>query len=199
MSGSTQQPASAAAAVPEKAIAYFELAVSLYLWRWPALSLAVENEWGGPDSSEKRDWLAGVLADLFTSSKSEVDVEDVEDVAAQVLSDEFSVVLEDDSAYDVATAICGAWKACQEGRFEGIEALKVQFQNAKPVEKKIAKAKDGDESDSSSGTDAEVDDDQPAGEAMEIDEPVRQKPAPIVDDDGFELVQAKGKGKSSRR
>ncbi|CCG81183.1 Pre-rRNA-processing protein TSR2 [Taphrina deformans PYCC 5710] len=176
----------------QKATAYFELAVSLYLWRWPALSLAVENEWGGPDSAEKRDWLAGVVADLF-SGTGQADEEDVEDVVTQVLSDEFSVALEDDSAYEVAVAIVAAFRDCQQARFEKIEALKVHFQNARP-RATVSRAEGDGESDSS-GTDAEVDPEEPAvgtgGEAMEVDAPGRAEP--VVDEDGFELVQSKGK------
>lgn len=175
----------------QKIVAYFELAVSLHLWRWPALTLAVTNEWGGPDSSDKRDWLAGTIADMFTTAKNAPEIEDIEDVLSQVLSDEFSVVLEDDSAYDLATAISLAFTECQEGRFEKIEQLKVQFQNSKPPPpKKVV----DDESDSSSGTDGEVEE---QGEAMEVDAPARQEP--VIDDDGFELVQGKGKGGGRRR
>lgn len=210
MSNSTDIPTQT---IPEdKAIAYFELAVSLYLWRWPALTLAVSNEWGGPDSSEKRDWLAGTLADMFTTSKSSPpEIEDIEDVATQVLNDEFSVVLEDDSAYDLATAICLAWTDCQDGRFDKIEQLKVHFQNSKPTapvaKKQQQKTGDettaGEDSDSSSGTDAELDGEegeeggQTAGTAgaMDLDPaPVPTRQEPVVDEDGFELVQAKGKG-----
>lgn len=35
------------------------------LHMWPALTLAVENQWGGPDSADKRDWFAGAVAELF--------------------------------------------------------------------------------------------------------------------------------------
>lgn len=182
---------------PQKSTAYFELAVSLYLWSWPALTLAVQNEWGGPDSSDKRDWLAGTLADLFTASSKEPEIEDVEDVCVQVLSDEFSVNLEDDSAYEIAVAVCGAWKECKEGRFEKIEAMKVRFMSLPQQQSKAQK--NADESDSS-GTDAEVDEEQNSAErsdAMEVDEATsmtQQNREPVVDDDGFELVQPKGKG-----
>jgi pre-rRNA-processing protein TSR2 len=43
----------------------FEQGVALALHLWPALTLAVQNNWGGPDSSDKRDWFAGVIVELF--------------------------------------------------------------------------------------------------------------------------------------
>lgn len=250
--------------VPAKALAYFELAVSLYLWRWQALSLAVENEWGGPDSSDKRDWLAGVLADMFTipfstsssssssSSKPQstlsstpatgtagateassgrmatgrdVEPEDVEDVAVQVIEDEFSVVLEDDSAYALGVQITGAWKQCLAGDFSTIDALHTAFKNAKPglsgaqssSSTAVAGTRAGERSGSgsgseseSSGTDAEVDEDEErqtmqSSDAMDIDSQQEQprvapatKPDPIIDEDGFELVQPKQKNHRQR-
>ncbi|KAL2130305.1 hypothetical protein VTI74DRAFT_6655 [Chaetomium olivicolor] len=43
----------------------FEQGVAFSLHLWPALTLAVQNNWGGPDSSDKRDWFAGAIVDLF--------------------------------------------------------------------------------------------------------------------------------------
>ncbi|KAK4234875.1 Pre-rRNA-processing protein TSR2-domain-containing protein [Achaetomium macrosporum] len=43
----------------------FEQGVALALHLWPALTLAVQNNWGGPESSDKRDWFAGVIVELF--------------------------------------------------------------------------------------------------------------------------------------
>ncbi|KAK4154360.1 Pre-rRNA-processing protein TSR2-domain-containing protein [Chaetomidium leptoderma] len=43
----------------------FEQGVALSLNLWPALTLAVQNNWGGPDSSDKRDWFAGAVVELF--------------------------------------------------------------------------------------------------------------------------------------
>ncbi|CCC13112.1 hypothetical protein SMACR_06330 [Sordaria macrospora] len=43
----------------------FEQGVAIALHLWPALSLAVQNNWGGPDSADKRDWFAGAVVDLF--------------------------------------------------------------------------------------------------------------------------------------
>ncbi|AEO64101.1 uncharacterized protein THITE_2109881 [Thermothielavioides terrestris NRRL 8126] len=48
----------------------FEQGVALALHLWPALTLAVQNNWGGPDSSDKRDWFAGAIVDLFPDVSS---------------------------------------------------------------------------------------------------------------------------------
>jgi pre-rRNA-processing protein TSR2 len=43
----------------------FEQSVATALHLWPALTLAVQSGWGGPDSADKRAWFAGALVDAF--------------------------------------------------------------------------------------------------------------------------------------
>ncbi|KAI0216698.1 rRNA accumulation- protein, partial [Massospora cicadina] len=43
----------------------FTEAVSHIFMLWPALNLAVQNEWGGPESKEKRDWMKQVIIEEF--------------------------------------------------------------------------------------------------------------------------------------
>ena len=45
----------------------FEQGVAITLHLWPALTLAVQNNWGDGDAADKRDWLAGVIVDMFPS------------------------------------------------------------------------------------------------------------------------------------
>ncbi len=66
---------------------------------WPALRLAVDESWGGPDSREKRRWLAGEVVDMFEQSipspsrkNSKIETPDavyVEEMLLQVMSDEY--------------------------------------------------------------------------------------------------------------
>ncbi|KAK4034421.1 Pre-rRNA-processing protein TSR2-domain-containing protein [Parachaetomium inaequale] len=57
--------ASTASPSPATCQSTFEQGVALSLHLWEALSLAVQNNWGGPDSADKRDWFAGAVVDLF--------------------------------------------------------------------------------------------------------------------------------------
>ncbi|KAI1325024.1 Pre-rRNA-processing protein TSR2-domain-containing protein [Xylariaceae sp. FL0255] len=52
---------------PETRQAQFEQGVAISLHLWTSLTIAVQNQWGGPDSADKRDWLAGVIVDMFPS------------------------------------------------------------------------------------------------------------------------------------
>ena len=62
----------------------------------------MQNQWGGPDSSDKRDWLAGTLSERFASEPL-TDQEDIEVMLLQVLEDEFGVRCEDETEVAVAT------------------------------------------------------------------------------------------------
>ncbi|EAQ85134.1 hypothetical protein CHGG_09148 [Chaetomium globosum CBS 148.51] len=50
---------------PATCQANFEQSVAISLHLWEALGLAVQNNWGGPDSADKRDWFAGAVVELF--------------------------------------------------------------------------------------------------------------------------------------
>jgi pre-rRNA-processing protein TSR2 len=94
----------------DEAQAKFTHAIALIIHSWSALSIAVENEWAGPESSNIRDWLGGQIVDLFhfppTPTKIP-DAEYVEQLLTQIVEDEFELRLEDDSAYQVCALLKG--------------------------------------------------------------------------------------------
>ncbi|KFZ12585.1 hypothetical protein V501_04138, partial [Pseudogymnoascus sp. VKM F-4519 (FW-2642)] len=98
------QPSSSGEPTSEQKSAQLDLGISLSLFLWPALTLAVQNNWGGPSSSDKRDWFGGAISEYVTSS-TEVDEEDVEAMLVQVMLDEFEVAVDDGSAGEVADDI----------------------------------------------------------------------------------------------
>ena len=91
----------------DQAQAKFTHATALIIHSWSALDMAVQMELAGPESSNIRDWLGGVIVDMFPFSPVAAtgnkipDVDDLEDVLLQVVEDEFELRLEDDSAYQV--------------------------------------------------------------------------------------------------
>ena len=109
----------------------FTLGISLlFKTQWTALKLAVDMQWGGHDSEDKRDWLIDVMVNYFDKSNififnfqfnfyiyfdynlifvlfenidgKDTDVDDLETILNQVMTDEFNTLLEDDSAYQVS-------------------------------------------------------------------------------------------------
>lgn len=186
----------------------FEQAVAYTLHLWPALTLAVQNSWGGPDSADKRDWFAGAVVDLFpefTDSPSkgnapvEPDMEDVEAVLLQVMIDEFEVNVDDDSGAEVAGQIIRVRSQCAAGLFDEVNALRERFEKLKgnKVDHMFTRAQDADQD-----TDWETDDSQDeddGGADVTMDEAPtqgsapREKPVQQVDEDGFVMVTKKKK------
>ncbi|RCI16729.1 hypothetical protein L249_2762 [Ophiocordyceps polyrhachis-furcata BCC 54312] len=184
----------------------FEQAVAYSLHLWPALTLAVHNGWGGASSSDKRDWFAGAIVDLFpafaenaTTQPDEPDVDDVEEVLLQVMADEFDVDVDDESAADVARVIVDARVQCALGQFGPVDALRERFcaRGGASVDAMFKQAPD-EETDSEWDTDGsqdEADADGGADIAMNDAPPLatvaKGKPEPQIDQDGFTMVTKK--------
>ncbi|KAK9467234.1 Pre-rRNA-processing protein TSR2-domain-containing protein [Lipomyces arxii] len=103
-------------------VSRFELGVCMAIYNWEALSVAVQSQWGGPESSDKRDWMTGSVVDLYDELES-VDPEDIEVRLLQIMEDEFEVAVEDDSAYDVAANITRIFTQCKDGDFALVDSL----------------------------------------------------------------------------
>lgn len=199
---------------PSPQILLFARAVLSILSLWPALTIAVKEQWGGPESADKRTWLASTLIDEFESraqflpgtsppivdpkSDHPLDFDEIADLLHQVMSDEFDANIEDESIELVAKDLGRVWGLIVEGKGEG--AVEELEKRAEDREKKGVMAtkgqgpatEEGDEdTDSESGS--EEDDD-----GMDVDEAPqlvpRERVEKVVDEDGFELVQ-KGRRK----
>ena len=112
----------------EKIQSKFDLSVALTLSTWPALTLAVQNSWGGPESSEKRDWFAGAVSDLLLA-KPDADVEYVEEFLLQVMVDEFDANIEDGSGEEIAAKIVGLRKLTLQGDFTLVDTMYQQWED----------------------------------------------------------------------
>ncbi|EQB46864.1 Pre-rRNA-processing protein TSR2 [Colletotrichum fructicola] len=186
----------------------FEQAVALSLHMWPALSLAVQNHWGGPDSADKRDWFAGAVAELFpaytkiangqavpaSNAIEEPDTEYIETFLLQVMVDEFEVNVDDETGFDVAERIIKIRADCAKGKFEAVDELRKNWESRKgaKVDGLYKKIEGGDqetdwEDDSEDDEDGDVDMD----EAPQLVAAPKEKPQPEVDEDGFTMVTKK--------
>lgn len=181
---------------PEKIQCKFDLSIALALSTWPALTLAVQNSWGGPDSSEKRDWFAGAISDLI-SATPDADVEYLEEFMLQVMNDEFDVNIEDGSGEEIAAKIIGLRKLTLQGDFGMVDEMysKWQERQSKGSGGKINfqdVSRDEDEDDTDWDSDdideEDEDDDVEMGEAPALLKAPKEKVQPKVDDEGFTEV-----------
>ncbi|KAF3936757.1 hypothetical protein ABW19_dt0202344 [Dactylella cylindrospora] len=167
----------------------FENGMTILLNTWPALSLAVEQEFGGPDSADKRDWMCGAVADLFTSTPA-TDAEDLESFLLQILEDEFETALEDDSAYIVSQRILLLRQQCSSNDFSGVETLQGIWARIGKNKAKVQVVREDSDSDDEEEGEDEMDVDMDEAPQLVA---VKERVEKVVDEDGFELVQKKGK------
>ncbi|CAK45937.1 uncharacterized protein An11g04500 [Aspergillus niger] len=176
---------------PQTATQYLDLGITLAINAWPALTLAVQSNWGGPTSSDKRDWLCGAISEMI-QERPETDAEDLEDVLIQVMNDEFDVVVDDESAGMVAVQIMEMKGQTEKGEFGAIQEMWEKWQSKKGASE-IAGFQRGedqdDDDDDSEDEDGDMEmDDAPAPALVRAP---REKVEPEVDEDGFTTVVSK--------
>lgn len=177
----------------------------------------MQNNWGGPDSSDKRDWLAGVIVDLFpsfvdiaaaasVSSQSnntqpqstklpeEPITEDIEETLLQVMFDEFEANVDDQSEAEVADRIMKCRTQCAAGNFTLVEELRARWLDTKG-KKVVAQAAADPDQDTDWEGGSDDDDDESSNADVDMDDAPalvsvtpKEKPQPEVDEDGFEKV-----------
>lgn len=169
--------------------------------QWPALSSAVANNWGGPNSADKRDWFVGAVSELFDNDTCanpenlEIEQLDVEDRLLQIMQDEFDVNLEDESEIMVAEDIMRLRKQVMErGDLSMVEELRMRHEKkGGAIAKGMVEQKNGsnDSDDDDDDDDASTDDASQDVDMTDAPQLVAQRAprqAPVIDDDGFETV-----------
>ncbi|KZZ89613.1 Pre-rRNA-processing protein TSR2 [Ascosphaera apis ARSEF 7405] len=172
----------------DKASANLDLGVSVILYNWSALSIAVQNQWGGPKSTEKRDWLCAEIPEILRN-RPETDDIDLEEILMNVMMDEFDVAVEDDSGALVAEEIIKVRDWCVRGEFDKVQALWEEYDKKQKkggdvnvMQGKTENDDEDDEDDEEEGEeDTEMTDAAPT-------RPPREKIEPEVDEDGFTTV-----------
>lgn len=190
----------------------FARGVVALLELWPALTIAVREGWGGPESEEKKTWLASEILDAFEAAPTvdgadgphidkqaaeepPLDRDQIADLLAQIMSDEFEAAVEDDSIDPLAADIVRLWRdVVAPGERSGEDTVSALERKAEEVSKTGVKATNGGgevEVDSEGGEwESEDDDDDDDDEAPQlVPAKEKEKQEPVVDDDGFTLVQ----------
>jgi pre-rRNA-processing protein TSR2 len=173
----------------------FDLGIWYALFNWANLTVAVQNEWGGPDSSDKRDWLAGQISELFANEPS-TDAEDVEVMLLQILEDEYGVRVEDETEVNVAREIMLIRKEIGEGKTDTVDRLQKKWETSKgkEVDTGSVSVRESNQEAEWDSVDEESDEDGDVemGNAPAL-VPAKPKAEPEVDEDGFTKVIGKKK------
>ncbi|KAI0120889.1 Pre-rRNA-processing protein TSR2-domain-containing protein [Hypoxylon sp. NC0597] len=199
--------ASAVGPTPEVRQLQFEQGVAISLHLWLSLTVAVQNNLGGPASEDKRDWFAGAIVDMFPSFvdlakprkpsqkiPQDPDAEDVEATLLQVMWDEFETNVDDESEIEVAERIMKARAMCAAGDFAFVEDLRRRWLDTKGKTVKVQEVDGGDQEtdwESDDDEDSEEDDDVNMDDAPALVAAPKERPPPEVDEDGFTKVTRK--------
>ncbi|ORX68390.1 hypothetical protein DL89DRAFT_294281 [Linderina pennispora] len=95
--------------------------------RWTALELAVKNGWGGRNSQTKREDMVDEIVNHFddlVKKKKKPEPSDLEDLLLDIMSEDFNITLEDNSAIEVARSICSIFAECLTGNFTTVDKLR---------------------------------------------------------------------------
>ena len=167
------------------------------LHSWTSLSIAVQNSWGGPNSSEKRDWFAGQISVLMAETPN-ADVDYMEEFLMGVMNDNFDAYIADGSAEEIAAKLVGLRKLTLQGDFTLVEEMQAKWQER---QKTIGDAKIdvryvervGDEQDTDwDSDDPEEEEDVEMKDAPQLVKTPKERLQPKVDEDGFtEVVNKK--------
>ncbi|KAF2472574.1 uncharacterized protein BDR25DRAFT_324409 [Lindgomyces ingoldianus] len=182
---------SGASASPAQIQSKFELGIWHSLFNWQVLTIAIQNQWGGPDSEDKRDWLAGAISEIFQNQPA-TDAEDIEVVLLQALEDEYGVRLEDNTEILVAREIMAIRKETAEGNFATVEALQAKWEERKGKAVPTGSVQITEYSQDAEWDSVDEESDEDDEDIDMSDAPplvvAKPKPAPEVDDDGFTKV-----------
>lgn len=206
MLNGVQPPTQGGKIDPSEILPQIDNLISLHLHLWPALTVAIQNAWGTSSPAlgeDKRAWFAGALSDLFSQGQIR-DVEDLEDIMIQVMSDEFEVVVDDDTLEETARGIWSGRAQILQGNASEVTRLMSVWEEKKSKKTKvqIVQGPDVDQD-----TDDDEDDDTWNGfsdnreEDVDMDEAPalvdvsqnKKKAEPEIDEDGFTKVVGKKK------
>lgn len=180
-----------------EAKAGFEEGVGLIFSQWTALCLAVEQQWGGPDSEAKADYLIDDVVQWFYKKKEHY-VDDLEMELVDGLLEDFQLEAEDGSPRQVATSLIALYQACCHNDAGPLQQLRQQYTaggSGAAGSRPVTGGADAEGSSSSDEDDMDEDmQEAPAAVPMSAAAAAgaaQPRPGPIVDDDGFELVQTR--------
>ncbi|XP_037489185.1 pre-rRNA-processing protein TSR2-like [Triticum dicoccoides] len=179
-----------------QAAAALQEGIGLVFGRWTALQMAVENEWGGPDSRAKADQLAASILSWFTNSKGPYYYEDLEDMMFDRIYKSLNSNFADGSIREVAEQFFMMHEECLENNFSSIEKLRNTRPQGNVVSQSRQMVTEEDDDSLDDGDEPSMGEDKAArSDDMAVDQPKPSKPTPGAD--GWTVVHPRrGQGKN---
>ncbi|CAH3046280.1 unnamed protein product [Pocillopora meandrina] len=89
--------------------------VQFVLSNWSVLQVAVENGFGGADTTEKAKWMVDVVNQVLRDNNT-IENYELEDYIEEILFNEFDTMVEDGSLSKVAQKLCEFHRLWKEGK-----------------------------------------------------------------------------------
>ncbi|KAF2803157.1 uncharacterized protein BDZ99DRAFT_468495 [Mytilinidion resinicola] len=195
MSAPPLSQANGATMTPEQIQEKWELGIWHTLYNWEDLKTAIQNGEGESDGEDVRDWLAGRISEMFDEDPG-TDALDIEVVLLETIEDNFLVRLETDSEVKIAQNIMKIRDEISKGNFSTFDALHAEWlkNKDKPLQKGKIRVVETNQDWEGDSVDEESEDDEDDDVSMTDAPPlvpVKVKPVPEVDEDGFTKVIGK--------
>eukprot|EP00088_Acartia_fossae_P070868 TRINITY_DN958_c0_g1_i2.p1 TRINITY_DN958_c0_g1~~TRINITY_DN958_c0_g1_i2.p1 ORF type:complete len:171 (+),score=30.65 TRINITY_DN958_c0_g1_i2:43-555(+) len=156
---------------------YFNTAIQAIFRNWSGLQFAVQQGAGGADSKAKEAWFMQATETWFYENQDLLPCE-VADFLDNIIQDEFDLRMEDGSLEEVASVLCEYYSLCCTRN----EAAIVEKLRALPrCDLSLCKCED----DEDENFNRAVNNMNDTVESMEVSS---GPPAPVIDEDGFQMV-----------
>lgn len=166
--------------------------INLLLSRWSALQIAVENGFGGRDSSQKSQQLPIDLFSLLTQSKEPIYIDDLENMLDEFMLS-LNTEIDDGSIEEISEKLMIMHEECLEGNFMSIERLRDAPRVSVPHIRQAASDEDDDVSSEDGDTKMAVDAPESRPNINQNDMMV-EEPSPVKAaeaDDGWTAVSSR--------
>ncbi|KAI8621927.1 Pre-rRNA-processing protein TSR2-domain-containing protein [Chytriomyces sp. MP71] len=187
-------------------LSFFNESIHYVFLRWTALQLAIAHSMGGSSTLQKVSLLGTYITDFFAAQGLKIDPYDLEDNLVSFFEESFQAQLEDGSALQVAQVLVTIFRELGEGSSVTFDLVREAAMCMTADTGRSMRGRgdndgdDDDDDDSDSDSDPDIPSPADSGSNdMEVSqsiatpapEPVR--PGPVFDEDGFEVVQQKGR------
>ncbi|KAJ3018932.1 hypothetical protein HKX48_002535 [Thoreauomyces humboldtii] len=169
--------------------------------RWTALQLAIDHQMAGITTSQRSEELLEHTCAFFEQYRTEVMPHEIAENLKAFFDEVFNAELDDGSPEQIGKTLVQLYRdVVVDGRTEEVTAMIRKAQETASAAGASIKV-GGDDSSSDEGSDDDDDEedrDPNAPQPMDVDGPApsgssssQPRPEPVVDEDGFELVQPK--------
>ncbi|KAI9102734.1 Pre-rRNA-processing protein TSR2-domain-containing protein [Phlyctochytrium arcticum] len=171
----------------------FTETVQLVFQQWTALQLALDHQMAGHGTTERAQELWEHTCEFFEKYTTAVMAHEIAENLKDFFDEIFNAELDDGSPEQIGETLVALYKEIMtEGKVDRALAIKEQARGHPPIQSRQGNHDDSSDDDGDEGNDenptASSESNQ-AGQAMDVDNSNTSRPEPVIDEDGFELVQ----------